>query len=261
VSTLADIFLTCIRGEHNVRNRLFSSLSILIAVGLTVISAQSAEATIFAYSDDNPIGHNAAGTFEEIAAQYDDQLQKFSWSASFSAGQDGNIVNGNLPDGFWLVVSDGPNPKDNVDEYAILYADGINDKITSYVYDGQNNSNSYQTSSFIKAYSNELSVTVANGIKTFSFSLDVTDINNFLNTPDWDGAQFADMVGIWFHPFVTGGNGPTYDDQWHLTSLPIEAQGWYDRENKYTHVVPEPATVLLFSSGLAGAAFRRRKRG
>lgn len=235
-------------------------LSVFLAVILAVGAAQTAEATIYAYSDPTPTGENQAGTFESIAAQYDDQLQLFSWTASFSEGQNGNILNGNLPDGFWLVVSDGPNPKNDEDEYAILYGDGATNKVTSYVYDGNNNANSYQTKPFIKAFENGLSVTLANGIKTFSFSLNVSDINNFLNTPDWDGAQFDDMIGIWFHPFVTSGNGPEYDDNWQLTSLPIETQGWYDRKDQDTSVVPEPATVVLFSTGLVGAAIRRRKR-
>ncbi|MCB9720920.1 MAG: PEP-CTERM sorting domain-containing protein [Candidatus Omnitrophica bacterium] len=235
-------------------------LSILMAACLAAGAAQTAEATIYAYHDPNPTGENQAGTFEDIWASYNDQSQTFSWTASFSEGKNGNVLNGHYPDGFWLVVSDGENPKDNVDEYAIFYADALNNKITSYVYDGVNSANSYQSSPFIKAWSNALTVTIVNDIKTFSFSLDVASVNSFLNTPDWDGAQFDDMIGIWFHPYVAGRSGPQYDEDWHLTSLPIYKQGWYDRSNQYTTVVPEPATMLLFSGGLIGAAVRRRKR-
>lgn len=237
-------------------------LSTLVAAALAVGAAQTAEATVYAYHDPNPTGQNQAGTFEDIWASYNDNTNTFSWKASFSEGQSGNpsMLNGNIPDGFWLVVSDGPNPKDNADEYAIFYGDGNTNKVTSYVYDGQNNAQSYLTSPFIQAWENALTVTVENDIKTFSFSLDVTSVNNFLNTPDWDGAQFDDTVGIWFHPFVFSGNGAEYDQNWELTSLPIEIQGWYDRKDKDTHVVPEPATVLLFSTGLIGAAVRRRKK-
>ena len=72
---------------------------------------------------------------------YDAGTQTFDWSYTVT---DDN-------DGFWLVVSPGPNPKGNATELAILFGDlgNSNDpndnRLTAYVYNGKNNQDKHSS--------------------------------------------------------------------------------------------------------------------
>ncbi|MBX3096987.1 MAG: hypothetical protein KF812_09000, partial [Fimbriimonadaceae bacterium] len=75
---------------------------------------------------------NATGSFNTVTNQ-------FSWYGTYQA------QNGVLPNGFWLAVSPGPNPKGHPAELAILYLDGSSNgnHVYAYGYNGVNGDNSY----------------------------------------------------------------------------------------------------------------------
>lgn len=237
------------------------SAAIVAMAGLCL--SGMASATVYSYSVDNPSGSTGAGDITRFSATYDDVSENLSWSTTIRE------QNGFLADGFWLVLSDGENPKNDVNEYAILYGDIASGNISAYAYNGVNSASSWQTpGDHIETLVGILSVddSVANQ-RTFGFSLDGTNINahdpdnSLVATDDWDGVSFGPKIGIWFHAVVFDGLGAAYDLQNKLTSFDYSRQSWYDTSMKDTSVVPVPAAVWLFGSALLGlAGFSRRRK-
>ena len=127
----------------------------LLLVGLAVfgLAGSAAHAATFQFQcgpvSGCPGGNHRAGEMIALRTTFDTHTERFTWDARFKA------TNGNLPDSGWLVVSDGPNPKGGVDEYAIMYLDGANGHVTAHVYNGQNSANSYQVpNSLLASYHN-----------------------------------------------------------------------------------------------------------
>lgn len=218
-----------------------------IALTAGLLAATQASATTYHYDIANPPGSDGAGDVTFFSATYNDVSEQLSWSSTIQT------ENGFLADSFWLVISDGPNPKNHLEEYAIFYGDGNTGNLTSYVYDGQNNAGSWTNpGKFIQSFAGGLTVdTSTTNEVTFSFSIDASNINAYANTADWDGAAFAEKIGIWYHPAVSGFNDPTYNPDGSLASFPVAAQGWYDTSNQTT-TVPVPAAAWLLVSGLIG---------
>lgn len=249
------------------KTTLLSGAGLLLALGLA--SAPSAHATIYSYNIDNPDGSANAGDITNFSTSYNDVTQMLTWSSTIERH------NGHLADGFWFVLSDGPNPKSNVDEYAIFYGDGYTGNLTSYVYNGANSSNSWNTpGQFIQSFAGAVNVafdatdfTDSNEV-TFSLSIDISDINAFdldndgdlMDQPDWDGASYADKIGIWYHPLVFNSTGATYNNDGSLNTFGVARNGWYDTSGRNTTTVPAPAVALLTLTGLAGIVGIRRRR-
>lgn len=238
--------------------KLNKSLMCLAFIAGTATAPQVG-ATTYTYDILNPPGSDAAGNVASFSTSYDDVTQQLTWSSTIEE------VGGNLANGFWLVLSDGPNPKNHVNEYAIFYGDATSGNITSYVYNGVNSSNSWFTpGEFIQSFAGGLSVdnSVA-GERTMSFSLDVSGINGYVpmngDPNDWDGAAFANKIGIWYHPALLG-TGASYNPDGSLSSFQVAKGGWYDTSNQMTTVVPVPAAVWLFGSGLIGLIGVSRRR-
>lgn len=213
--------------------------------------------------------NDSAGRINSIDASSADDGSEFSWMANFSS------VAGTKPNGFWLAVSPGPNPKGTSGELAIYYFDASdtnNLRLTAYAYNGVNGDNSYKdgngvggspdriissinNSAWIKnlTYKNN-----ADGTRTLGFKVDSTVINNhtpkYPGSAPWTGTWFGENVGIWFHP--TAGTKTTYDASCFLTDFKYGKQGWYDASNLPT--VPEPGTYVAL--GLGAAVLLRRKK-
>ncbi len=215
----------------------------------------SAHAAYYTYSSDNPSGTNGGGDIKNISTSYS-TTGIFSWKYTI---EDKN-------DGFWLVVSDGPNPKGTADQLAILYGDLNNNKLTAYRYSGQNNPNSYLTpGDFLQQWNNAFTTVSYNpGEETTSFSIDVSGINSKYPAPDWEGTRFGGKIGIWFH--TTADSEFSYEKD-QITDFDFEGHGWHDSRNKTTteepldpNEIPAPSALFLLGLGLLGMTYARRNK-
>lgn len=223
-----------------------------LALTTSLLMASSASALSWQYDCSPCSGNGAAGAMTSLTTTYDSATEVFSFDATFSA------TNGNLPNAGWLVVSPGPNPKGNVDEYAIMYMDNANATVTSYVYNGVNSANSWQDpNAYLQSDVGALSVSNPSASeRRIQFSIDATAINAMNLGPDWVGVEFGPQMGLWYHP-ATGGF--EYDGKGRISSFKVGTQGWYDKLDLSTRPIPEPSAALAFGIGalLVGASRKR----
>ena len=243
----------------NQRTGNLTSISTALLLSLGLVSSVQAE--VYTFDIDNPRGSDRAGDITNITTSYDSGSEVLNWQSTISPS------GGNLADGFWLVVSGGANPKSHYNEYAIFYGDSNTGNLSAYVYNGVNSSNSWNTpgefiQTFGGAFESETSIA---GDVTFNFSIDVSGINSYVPTTPgtnaWEGAQYGEKVGIWYHPVVFN-DSPTYNEDGSLSSFSYGRSGWYDTGNQLTVVtdVPEPGTLALASFGLIGMFVGRKRR-
>lgn len=238
--------------------------SALIATTSVLMAGAPAFAANLTFHDGNPNGNmlgginNVAGTYKSLTATFDTDTDLFSWSSTFEKNSDGTLA-----DGAWLVVSDGPNPKFQPGEYAIYYLDAINEKVSIYEYDGNNNGNSWRNpGNFLDSTSLQVTRNGSDEV-TFAFDYDATDLNNLALGPDWKGTSFGEEIGLWFHALSgTGGEYGTDPGDLvstgNITKFSHKKHGWYDIDSV---AVPEPmsvASIGLFA--LAGVFVKRNKR-
>lgn len=139
-------------------------------------------------------------------------------------------------DGFWLVVTDGENPKGDGLSNAILYGDLENNRITAYTYNGENSSDSFRNGTLLGTYDGVFSsggTHAKYGYEMTMFSLDVSELNNAVG-PNFDGVQFGERAGIWFHQ--TAGTEFTYGADSSITDYAFDSQMWLDRGNDQTRL-------------------------
>ena len=232
------------------------SISRVIVGVVCLLFAGPVQATVFAF--DCPTGcpvSDAAGKMVQSTFLYDDQSMDFAWNALFEP------VMGNTPDGFWLVVNDGPEPQSTSDDLAILYGDGASGRVSAYVYDGANQQNSFEDPAiFIDSFENALAITIgSNGNATLALALDATSINEFRTDPAWMGLMFGETVGVWAHP--VSGTQMDFDAMGRVLDFTFEQNTSYDRDDRFSRVVPEPGTAPLLALGLVALARRRYRRG
>lgn len=200
---------------------------------------------------------DGAGFITDFTAKYDSSNETLSFSSTIEENDEGALA-----DGFWLVLSDGPDPKNDASEYAIFYADRFSGNLTAYVYDGDNSDDSYLTEPFISSFDG-LSVTGDTHSRTFSFTnLDVSGVNSFIDSDEWDGASFDENIGIWFHPTLFDPAVPEYSEDGRLLTFGtlVTENSFFDVANFET--VPEPAGIALFGTSLIllGAARRGKAK-
>lgn len=229
------------------------SLKLIAALALVVgFSANVHAGPVYGYDIDNPPGSDGGGDILNISTTYDTNTEVFNWSYTIKEKAPGVIS-----DGFWLVISDGPNPKSHVNEYAILYGDLANNRVTAYEYSGQNNANSYNSPGVLLGSFGGLDAVDNGSERTLSFSIDATGINNHA-IQDWKGLFFGEQIGIWFHPSV--GTNVSYYKDGGISSFSYAqgGQGWYDTGYRQTYQVPEPSTLALLGIGMGALLMRRR---
>ena len=101
-------------------------------------------------------------------------------------------------DGFWLVVNNGPNPKSsNVNELAIMYGDMATGTLSTFIYNGANNSNSLNNPA-IHLQTDTFSTTS----DSLSIDIDASAINSWVGDPNYTGISFDNNIGIWFHIYL-----------------------------------------------------------
>lgn len=202
----------------------------------TIYTYNSNSAGIFSNSKVNPNGYG----YDSISASYNDANNQFSWEVNYSSV--GSAA------GFWLVISDGENPKSNVNEYSMYYGNYSTGNLAAYVYNGHNGPGAWTNNPFIGDYS---SSTYSNGSDIFGFNLDATDMNGMGFSPDWDGTQFADNIGIWFHPIWN--LDAEFNQDGSINKFSPSSAYWYDTHMDgdcgtndrgcVTTEVPEPTTM------------------
>jgi len=134
-------------------------------------------------------------------------------------------------DGFWLVVTDGDNPKGDGSSHAILYGDLVENRITAYTYTGENNSSSYESGELLGTYENVFSSGGTHptlGYDMTMFSLDVSSINS-AGPSSFKGVGLGEKAGIWFHQ--SADSEFSYDADGAILDYAFDGQMWLDRGN------------------------------
>ncbi len=218
---------------------------------------------------------NGGGNIESIFASYDTSSKQLTWNTTFS---------NQVARGYTLAVNKGPNPKGHAGELALIYFDAeslSSPKLSVYAYNGKNLQNSWldgngnaggnQTPDLIKG-KNDTSYIVnieAKNVGTkrqFNLTIDTSAIN--AHNPmypsgdnDWTGAQFAEKLGLWFHP--VRGLDASYYSNGALKKWDITNQGWLDMadcDTDHMEAVPLPTAGAMVTAALFGFAGIRRRR-
>ncbi len=219
----------------------------LVVAGLLLFSSAHAQSYRYDATAAEVAGSTAyAGQLTGVTASYNAATQRLAWAASFAPN-----AHGTTPDGFWLALNDGPNPKGTAGELPIFYFDASKSTgpiLTAYGYNGENGNTSYYdgspaagTQSPDRIFSSLLSgngiydltyTRAADGTVTMGFDIDATTVNGYnpINpgANPWDGADFNSQVGVWFHP--TAGTQTSYASG-YLSSFAFSSQGWLDNSN------------------------------
>jgi hypothetical protein len=258
------------------------AIAVIATAAAASLAPKVADAGYWSYNYSSP----SSAWYKSIRTEYDPDSRRFLFD--FTAGSGVN--------GYWLVLSPGPNPKGYAGELAILYLDAnglaanstITPKLTVYGYNGQNGILSYmdgsqatgvQTPDRIFSSLNpdttgtimQLSASDTGGLRRFTVELDATVIQSYSPLHnggamgvDWTGVAFGQQLGAWFHPSSGtttsyGTNPGSADFNW-LTSFSYTGQASFDTTNLATQWVPAPgAAALLGLAGVAGGRKRRRR--
>jgi hypothetical protein len=255
-------------------------LALIIGLASAAMASSAADAGFWRWNYNNP----SHAWFKSMTAEFDPSSNRFKW----------DFTSGTSVNGYWLVLSPGPNPKGHAGELAILYLDArsltangtITPKLTVYNYNGLNGITSYmdgnpalggnQTPDRIFSSLNpdttgtimQLSATDTGTTRRFVVELDASIIQS--HTPlypnpagnDWTGVSFGPQMGTWFHPTAglntSYGTDPSNPNFNYLTNFTYTAQASFDTTNLATQWVPAPGAIALL--GLAGLVGARRRR-
>lgn len=274
---------------------LFSAPRLLAALGGSLFIAANASAVLYSWSfTKNQPGsnygvNNAGGTIESINASFDTATKRLTYDVLFSGAN--NTASPLVTNGFWLVINNGPNPKNHPGELAIMYFDAARvfsgqtstPTMTVYEYNGRNDNSSWNNGDgdgtpneandfngliFGKneqSFINSISAADVNingqTLRRMRFDIDATAIvGRTPSYPDpvdpWYGTGFDQKLGIWFHTAQNFNVGYETSGRGKITSLSIGGEGWLDGTDFMT--VPAPSSVALL--GLGGLMIARRRR-
>ncbi len=237
----------------------------LSAIVLVTGISSVASATTYRFNWDGLTAggiNSDAGKVNTIKVSYDTTTQNYTFESLIKR----NTSNGRLADGFWLVTSNGPDPKGIANQLPIFYFDasGSTPTLSAFNYNGQNAPNSWQNpGQQIAKYTgaNVSKTNIDSNNRLFKFEIPGSVINSFVpptNPGDWEGLAFAEKIGIWFHPVddlttnYLPGNGA-------LCRWDYSAQSYVDGSNYSTEAVPEPATMLVLAAGVTALAKKRKR--
>lgn len=225
-----------------------------ITLSTTLLATHSFATQLFEFTINNPPGNPGGGDITSIHTTYHPSDETFTWHSTSTQ------TNSQFTDSFWLVISPGPNPKSMVDEYALMIGDLTTGTLTNYIYNGENSNNSWQDPNRFISSSGPgfINVSDMGNERTYEFTLDASFINSFLNTPDWVGVEFGEMIGVWYHPAI--GSTITYNNDGTINSYSMEGSGWYDTEDNNTILIYSPGAIPLFSLSLCMIPLLTRKR-
>jgi hypothetical protein len=231
---------------------------------LSTLCASLASATVYTYTNASPgaitggdAGRNALTYF---STSYDNVAQTLSFTNTWATS-----ATNDRPDGFWVVLSDGPNPKGINNQLPIFYVDfnqGLScnpspcqtgqtstpqNRITAYTYDGVNGPLSFNTNpNPLAQWENKIAMSSTSNSFTTNFTINIASVNavfggNVAN--DRLGADFSNNVGVWFHWFDecpptqitytanTGANKATVPYKINGFSMLSNSHGWLDGQN------------------------------
>lgn len=119
----------------------------ILAVAVMVATFAGAHATTYRWSWDGVTGPYSAagGAIESLTAEYNSANQNLKYNVTF-----GNAPGtSSRPNGYWLAMSSGPNPKGVAGELALFYFDASRSTpvLTAYGYNGQNDGTSWMDGS------------------------------------------------------------------------------------------------------------------
>ncbi len=257
--------------------------SALFALGL-LASPVIATATTYQYEVLDPVQASAAGHIDSLLSSYDATGHILSWQTTVSD------TGSPLADSFWVVLSNGPNPKGISDQLPIFYFDGsasfdvngnatgIAPTLSAYAYNGQNGFTSFSDPGVTLLSSaggtwnasNSLLATGDSATHTLGFTIDTSLLDNSglvgtayasagqaFDANNWEGAGYNSQIGVWFHALNTYGSAPTYDANGTLTTFEFNTQSYVDNSYQATTVVPEPSSALMIA--LAGLVMIHRR--
>jgi PEP-CTERM motif len=241
---------------------------VVVAAGL----ASAASATNYTYNWDGT--GVAVGGYGTSITSFSANYNAINPSAQLLTVTVGNGSEFIKDDGFWLVLTEGGNPKGIANEYAILYGDIKNNKITAYKYNGDNSPNSFdKPSDYLATYNNVFSTSGG----AFSFKLDVTSLNA-MQFGSKLNIGFGKELGVWYHGVssltsyynnkgqIVNFSGPSgYFDADYLCSNGLKFNPATKKCGGQTGgsggtPVPEPTTIALLGLGLAAVGFATRRR-
>jgi PEP-CTERM motif len=194
---------------------------LLGALALSSLASLSM-ATVYTYSNSNPAaisgGEAGRNTMTYFSTSYDSYNQSLSFSNTWATS-----ASNDRPDGFWVVLSDGPNPKGINNQLPIFYVDfnqGLacnpspcqpgqgstpQNRITAYTYDGVNGPFSYNTNpSPLQSWENAITMSSTTNSFSTNFSINMAALNTQFGgnvAGNGLGADFSNQVGVWFHWF------------------------------------------------------------
>lgn len=192
-------------------------------------------------------------TWSEIT--YDEETFDFAWNASFDPSPTGLV-----PRGLFIAVTNGPHPRDALEDVAILYGDGWTNRVTAYQYDDVLNHQSWSDpNGFIESFADSVSFELQpEGSLALSLSINVAGINAFDGGPDWAGVRYGPTIGVLAAALEN--DETEYGPSGELLDFDFGARTSYDRFERATTPMPEPNAFVLFTAGALVVGFATRRR-
>jgi hypothetical protein len=174
-------------------------LILVASIGLTATDAGAHLDDIFSFYCPTGLGDGSSSCpscdeldMVESEIRFHVAPELFTWRSKYVP--DGQ---GRLPDAIWILVSEGPDPQETTEEFAILYGDVTTGRVSAYVYGKDDGGDSWQTQPFIASFPNALTTSVSGGVTELNLVIDATIINSFPGPPTWKGVFFSWTIGFW----------------------------------------------------------------